>query len=467
MFLKMDSQKLLHIISKGENDKVEFKSNFNVEVIESLVAFANTSGGMVLLGISDRQEIKGINVKTESVQNWINEIKTKTSPVIIPDVEVLEIESRQVVVFSIQEYPVKPIALKGRYFKRVQNSNHLLTIGEVVNMHLQSFNTSWDYHINNQFSIDDISLEKVEFAIDTINQSDTRITEDPYNFLVKSDLVRSGLVSNAAYLLFKKKESVLTTIELGRFQSEIIIKDTARTKSDILTQIEQVLEFVKKHINKKVIISGKAQNTQKWQYPLEAIREITMNMIVHRDYRSPSDSIVKIFDHKIEFYNPGRLPQNITVEDLLNNNYKSTPRNKLIADFCKSLGLIEKYGSGIRRIVASFASEKLPIPIFQNISDGFMVTIFDGKTDNDTNNDTDNDTNDTDNDTDNDADVTDNRLNKILRLLEDDRQLTVTKLAKLADVSKSTILRDIAKLKKKGMLERVGTEKGGHWKIIK
>jgi ATP-dependent DNA helicase RecG len=70
------------------------------------------------------------------------------------------------------------------------------------------------------------------------------------------------------------------------------------------------------------------------------------------------------------------LPDNITVKDLLSNNYKSTPRNKLIADFCKSLGLIEKYGSGIRRIVNYFATENLSSPIFQNISDGFLVTIF-------------------------------------------------------------------------------------------
>jgi ATP-dependent DNA helicase RecG len=96
------------------------------------------------------------------------------------------------------------------------------------------------------------------------------------------------------------------------------------------------------------------------QYPLEAIREIVMNMIVHRDYRSASDSIVKIFNDKIEFYNPGRLPDNISVEDLLSNNYKSSPRNKLIADFFKNLGLIEKYGSGIRRIIRYFENEIFP-----------------------------------------------------------------------------------------------------------
>lgn len=177
----------------------------------------------------------------------------------------------------------------------------------------QSFNTSWDYHINPQFKINDISLEKVQAAIDSFNRRETRITEDPLTFLVKNDLIRDGEVTNAAYLLFKKEDSVITTVELGRFQSDILIKDTSRTKADLLTQVEDVLAFVRKHINQEIIVTGEAKNTQRWQYPLDALREIVLNMIIHRDYRASSDSIVKIFNHKIEFYNPGRLPENITV----------------------------------------------------------------------------------------------------------------------------------------------------------
>ena len=65
-----------------------------------------------------------------------------------------------------------------------------------------------------------------------------------------------------------------------------------------------------------------------------------------------------------------------TGEDLMANTYRSTPRNKLIADFFKDMGLIEKYGSGIGRIINYFKNENLPLPLFQNISDGFMVTVF-------------------------------------------------------------------------------------------
>ena len=372
----MISEELNKLIVSGENDRVEFKSSFNIEVIETLVAFANTRGGKVLIGVSNKNVINGVLINSESVQSWVNEIKTKTSPDLVPEAEIIEVETKKIVVFSIQEYPIKPVSFRGKYFKRIESANHILSTQEVVNMHLQTFNTSWDYHINNQFTVDDISFEKVQLAIDRINQAGSKITEDPLTFLIKNDLIRDGFITNAAYLLFKKNDTTLTTIELGRFQNEIIIKDSSRTKSDILTQIEQVLDFVRKHINKEIVITGQAQNIQKWQYPLEAIREIVMNMIIHRDYRSASDSIVKVFDEKIEFYNPGRLPENITVDDLLSNNYKSTPRNKLIADFCKGLGLIEKYGTGIRRIINYFVVENLPKPVFQNISDGFMVTVF-------------------------------------------------------------------------------------------
>ena len=372
----MNVIEILGLIRSGESSTLEFKSNFNSSVIDTLVAFANTQGGKVLIGVTDHSEIIGVDLDSESVQNWINEVKSKTSPSLIPDVETIECNGKQLVILSIQEYPIKPISTRGKYLKRIANSNHILSTSEVVNTHLLTFNTSWDYHINNQFKTDDISFEKVQKVIDSLNEKNTKIVDDPLTFLIKNDLIRNESLTNAAYLLFKKNDSIITTIELGRFQTDTLIKDTARSKSDIISQGDYVIDFVKKHINKEVFITGESSNTEKWQYPIEAIREIVMNMIVHRDYRSSSDSIVKIFNEKIEFYNPGRLPENISVDDLISNNYKSTPRNKLIADFFKSLGLIEKYGSGIRRILEYCASYNLPTPEFKNISDGFAVTIY-------------------------------------------------------------------------------------------
>lgn len=477
---------LEELIKLGEGEKLEFKSNFNNELIETLVAFANTLGGKVVVGINQKNEFTGVLMNAESVQNWINEIKNKTAPTLIPDVVVVETGNKKAVIFSIQEYPIKPVATRGKYFKRVANSNHLLSISEVVNLHLQSFNTSWDFQPNSQFKIDDISLVKVQATIDIFNQTNAGINDDPLTFLLKNDLLRDGQITNAAYLLFTERETVFTTIELGRFQTETIIKDSSRTKSDILSQVSQVMDFVKKHINKEVIITGQPRNTQKWQYPLEAIREIITNMIVHRDYRSASDSIVKIFDNHIEFYNPGKLPDSISVEDLLSNNYKSTPRNKLIADFCKSIGLIEKYGSGIRRIVEYFAEAQLPTPEFRNISDGFMVTVF-AKKRNEISMDNGNaieldtailkgdkaeillhkEVDDPLNVLLNDPlNVLLNERHKLLlKLINENKFITAKSLATSCAVSDKTIKRDIVFLKNKNILKRMGSKKSGYWEL--
>lgn len=333
-----------HLIQQGENEIMEFKTSFNDEVIHSLVAFANTNGGTVLIGVSDDGKVKGAGTGRETIAQWINEVKNKTVPAIIPDAEIIEEGGRTVIALKIQEYPVKPVSVKGRYYKRVKNANHLLSVSEVVNLHLQSLNTSWDTYPDPAHRFDDISLDKVQQCIEAMKNRGMTITESPLSFLLKYDLIREEKPTNAAYLMFKNQDSIATTIELGRFQDIITIKDASRTQADIITQVEQVLDFVKKHINVALIITGEAQNTRKWQYPLEAVREIVLNMIIHRDYRSHSDSVVKIFDDKIEFYNPGKLPEGITVQDLLQNNYKSTPRNKAIAEFFKNLGLIEKYG---------------------------------------------------------------------------------------------------------------------------
>ncbi|WP_293709228.1 RNA-binding domain-containing protein [uncultured Parabacteroides sp.] len=364
------------LLPDSENQYIEFKQSFNAATIETLVAFANSKGGTVYVGMEDNGDVKGVLLGKESIAQIVNEIKFKTIPSLIPDVEVIEFSGRTILLLSVQEYPVKPVSTQGRYYKRVGNSNHQLSIAEVVDMHLLSMNSSWDYYLDASHSVEDISLDKVMAAIEKMKLTGKMVDDDPLTFLMKYDLIRDGKLSNAAYLLFKKDNSVITTIELGYFQDEIVIKDSDRSKEDILTQVDRVMDFVRKHINKEVIITGKPQSIHRWQYPLEAIREIVMNMIIHRDYRSASDSIVKIYPDKIEFYNPGRLPDNITVEDLWANTYKSTPRNKLIADFCKDLGIVEKYGSGIRRILDYFRKEKQKEPVFGNISDGFMVTVF-------------------------------------------------------------------------------------------
>jgi predicted HTH transcriptional regulator len=141
----MTPTELKKLIRKGESNSLEFKSHFSNEAIETIAAFSNTRGGTLLVGVSDDGNIPGLNLNKESVQQWVNEIKNKTTPSILPDIETSRIDEKVIALIQVREYPIKPVAFKGRYYKRVRNSNHLMRPDEVAQTHYKTFNSSWDY----------------------------------------------------------------------------------------------------------------------------------------------------------------------------------------------------------------------------------------------------------------------------------------------------------------------------------
>src|SRR5690606_37324744 len=151
----------IYPIPSIESETVEFKSSFQDEVIITLVAFANAKAGSVYVGIGDKGEVKGVSLGKETVQNWINEIKIKTQPSLIPDVEVIEEQDKTLLLLNMQEYPIKPVSFKGKCYRSIGNSNHLMGVEEIANEHLKTINSSWDFYPDPHHSLDDICLEKV------------------------------------------------------------------------------------------------------------------------------------------------------------------------------------------------------------------------------------------------------------------------------------------------------------------
>jgi len=164
--------------------------------------------------------------------------------------------------------------------------------------------------------------------------------------------------------------------------------------------------------------------------------EIVLNMIVHRDYRDSSDSVIKIFDDRIEFFNPGDLYDGLTIEQLLSNRYKSKTRNKLIALMFKELGLIEKYGSGISRIKGFCKSHNIIEPKFEEKQKGFQVTLYKKK-----------------------RDVGINELYDFIRLNQPIRISQIKE--KFTTVTTRTIERWVKQLKDENKIEYIGSKKTG------
>jgi ATP-dependent DNA helicase RecG len=268
------------ILPASESDRVEFKATFSDEVIVSLVAFANSKGGTVYVGVADNGEVKGVQTGKETVVQWLNEIKNKTVPAVVPEVELLSIDHKTVAALHVVDYPVKPLSMKGRFYKRVANANHQMSLDEIANEHLRTLNSSWDFYIDPYHGLDVLSMDKVKRLLHQIGQrNDTPVELDPMTFLEKMEIVREGQPTFGGYLLFTKDYCSISDVQVGRFKSDITIIDSLSLDTDLFTETEAILTFIRKHLMIEYIITGEAQRTERYDYPLDAIREVVINAL--------------------------------------------------------------------------------------------------------------------------------------------------------------------------------------------
>jgi len=277
--------------------------------------------------------------------------------------------------------------------------------------------------------------------------------------LQKFGLTKDFGVTSACHLLFSKNDVFEAAIELGRFSTPTSIKDGLTVRSDLFSEVELVLDFIKKHINKEYIITGDPQREERWQYPLQALREIIINMIVHRDYMHSGDSSIKVYNGYIEFFNFGKLPEGISIAQLVSGHYTSSVRNKMIASTFKEAQLIEKYGSGIKRIQEGFVKYGLEKPYFEELQGGFLVTVYSKshihvdvvnvheKVNENVN-----------------EKLTINQQ-KIVEAMQTNSKITIAELAYIIKISSRTIERNLRKLQEIKKLERIGSDKTGYWQI--
>jgi ATP-dependent DNA helicase RecG len=181
------------------------------------------------------------------------------------------------------------------------------------------------------------------------------------------------------------------------------------------------------------------------------IRELIINMVVHRDYQSAGDSFVKIYDDHIEFFNPGPLPNELTVEQLLSGKYVSYARNRKIADMFREAGLIEKYGDGIKRVTGTFQENGLKLPFFENFQHGFRVVAFSPESEKDI---------------EKDIEKLTMRQREIISLIKASPRISAEELSAKVGINKRNVLLNIRKLKDAGIIQRIGPDKGGHWEIV-
>ncbi|MCL0050610.1 hypothetical protein M1N22_02000 [Dehalococcoidia bacterium] len=157
----------------------------------------------------------------------------------------------------------------------------------------------------------------------------------------------------------------------GRFKEETIVIDDRMIEGTAIEQVDEAMDFIRKNINVRFVMTGEPAREQIWDYPLDALREAVINAACHRDYTIPSNTEVRIYDDKLIVWSPGGLPLGITVEELY-KPHSSVLRNKGIGGIFYDMGWIEQWGSGIDKMRDACTKAGLPEPQFEEYQ-GFRV----------------------------------------------------------------------------------------------
>jgi ATP-dependent DNA helicase RecG len=373
--------KIEDFLIRNEGKTLEFKRDLSSvgNIIKTITAFANTAGGVILIGVEDvTKAVIGIVNPLDEEERICNIIADSIEPRLVPDIDI--INWKGLTLISIKVYPsaLRPHWIKSQgkdngVLVRVGSTNRKADAALINDIRRSALNLSFD-----EEPIPDINPEALDIRV--ASGLITRIDDWNENTMESLHLVtryQGRLVPTVGgVLLFGKVRDKYfpdAWIQCGRF--------SGKNKSKIIDQIDisnhlpvalsQAYDFVIKHALKSAEFGG-LHREDKWNLPLMAIREALTNAIVHADYSQFGSPIrLSIFDDRIEIENPGMLIGGMTINDVYNGVSKL--RNRVIGRIFKELKLIEQWGSGYQRMINECNVMNLPEPQCEEIAFSFRV----------------------------------------------------------------------------------------------
>ena len=279
------------------------------------------------------------------------------------------------------------------------------------------------------------------------------------------------LLATNAYALLTSDYFSFSKTQCAVFKGtdRAVFLDKREFTGPIYTQIEEAVDFVLRNIRLGATIDGLVRK-EKYELPPEAIREMIINAHCHRNLLDESCIQVAVYDDRLEVTSPGGLYNGLTYEEVMNGHSKI--RNKGIANIFSQMGLVEAWGSGIKRILNAAEEYGLPKPRFQEFDNMFRVELFRNSFPMTNEKEDIGETSEKHrrsigetSEAEWRTDLNDTQQ-KIIKLLSEDHQLSAVKLAEKIGVASRNIENNIKKLKEYGILIRHGSPKNGYWEIV-
>jgi len=372
----MNRQELKLILQEGETSKIEFKENTR-GIDKEVVAFANSSGGRIFLGVGDDNTIKGIAV-TNELKSRIQDTANNCKPPIDINLSVID-GIDNILIVEVLEGSNKPYMCKGGFFARIGPNSQKLSRDEILKIAIKEGKVRYDEEINTDFDLNNDFDEK-RFT-DFLEESGITANLPYENILINMNLAEKKkdryYFKNAVPLFFSKNirrfnTSAYTTCILLKGNTRSYVIDRKDFDGNLAEQVEDALRFVKKNTMLAYQIKDLVRKEIP-QYPIDAIREGIVNAVMHRDYfETGSNVFVYIYDDFIEIVNPGGL-FGITKDEL---GKICVRRNERIADLFKIRGLVEKAGTGIQRMKDAMGTAGLKEPKIEVSENFFIITFY-------------------------------------------------------------------------------------------
>jgi ATP-dependent DNA helicase RecG len=430
------------LIQTGEGYHLEFKENVDKSIVKEVCAFANADGGTILIGITDARQLKPLNIDNRllsQVQDTINQIEPKIQVNINPINGILVIE--------VPRGSSKPYACSDGFFMRSGANSQKLTRNEIMNMFQREGVVTFDSLENNKakFETDfDLAAYK-QFLLKARMSS---LLEPKQVLKNLGCMTEDEKFTNGGVLFFTKsiefliRQAVCTCV-LYKGINKLKILDRKDYSGNMLDNIDNVVNFVKRHTNLEYVIEH-IQREDIPEIPEIALREAIVNAFAHRYYfEQGSNILVEVFDDRVSITSFGGLPAGLNKKDF---GKKSVQRNPLIADLLVRANYIEKVGTGVQRIKDAVTALGKGTVDFQYDEHWFDV-IFSRQVKQMS------------------VEMSVEMSEQILSFIRTNPKVTIVKLAQILNVTPRTIERAIANLKSHSKLERIGSTKSGYWQV--
>lgn len=353
-----------------ENKTTEFKREYMDDIKYAVVAFANTEGGKIYIGINDSGSVQGVEHTDATMLRITNMIRDSIRPDVsmFTECTVEIMEGKSVVVLTVQRGTARPYYLAGKGIRPegvyVRQSASSVPASETAILNMIK-ETSGDCYEDARSINQQLTFKKTETYFAKCNL--------PFGDQQKRTLNIIGTDGTYTNLGMLLSDQCVHTIKLAVFDGskKSVFRDRKELSGSLLTQLEDAYSYIDQFNRTRAEFEG-LDRIDKRDYPNEALREALLNAITHRDYSFSGSTLISIFDDRIEFVTIGGLIRGLTFDDIMLG--VSALRNQNLANVFYRLKLIEAYGTGILKINESYADCAVK-PQFAVTDNAFKITL--------------------------------------------------------------------------------------------